>query len=560
MGNVHSIRARTIHADGTIVEFDGKIYEREIVKARGFKYLAKTFSLSDVQPGSIIEYHYMVDLKEGFVFDSHWTLSQELFTKHAKFSLKRYPYLILQWTWPNGLPEGSTLPTKEGDTVRLESQNIPAFQIEDDMPPPDSLRFKVDFIYGEADPEKDPDKFWKKQAVRINEEVEGFIAKHKAIDDAVPRIVSPSDSPEEKLQKIYARVQQLRNTSYELEKTEKEQKREKEKEIKSAEDVWKQGRGNWVQINWTFLALARAAGFEASALMIASRNDGFFNPKLRRISDLDTNAVLLMVKGSEVYLDPGTIFTSFGFLPAGETGAKGLKLDKDGGKWVTTPTPESFASQIERKADLKLDSDGSLQGKLSVKYSGLEAAWRRYEEHYDDEASRKKFIEDDVKAFVPTGAEIELLNKPDWTSSAPTLVADFTIKVRGWVSEAGRRALFPVGLFSAAEKHACESTVRVHPLYYLYKFQKLDDIRIELPVGWQVSSLPQPLANDAILISYSSKAESDKGALHIQRLLKSDLVSLGQENYQMLRNFYQTVRNGDEQQIVLQPGGTAAAN
>ncbi len=42
--NVHSIKARTIRPDGTIVNFDGKIYEKEIVKARGLKYLAKTIS------------------------------------------------------------------------------------------------------------------------------------------------------------------------------------------------------------------------------------------------------------------------------------------------------------------------------------------------------------------------------------------------------------------------------------------------------------------------------------------------------------------------------------
>lgn len=557
---VQNIRARTIHPDGTIVEFDGKVFDKEIVKARGFKYLAKTFSLPDVQPGSIIEYHYVLEFKEGYVFDSHWILSEELYTKHARFSLVKNPWMIMQMTWPNGLPEGSSLPTKEGFLVRLESQNIPAFQIEDDMPPPDSLRYKVDFIYGEADPENDPEKFWKKQGIRINGEVEKFVEKHKVIDAAIGGIVSPGDSPEVRLQKLYARAQQIRNISFELEKTEQEHKREKEKEIKNADEVWKQGRGNWVQVNWTFLALARAAGFDAYAVILASRNGGTFNPKLRRISDLNSNAVLVMLKGAEVYLDPGTIFTAFGFLPAGNMGTTGLQLDKDGGKWVTTKTPESAASQIIRKADLKLDADGALQGKLSVTYTGLEAAWRRFEERYEDEASHRKFLEDNVKETIPMGAEVELVSKPDWASSAPTLVAEFTLKVPGWVSAAGRRELLPVGLFGATEKHLCESAVRLHPLYYQYKFQKVDDIRIELPAGWQVSSLPQAVTRDIILATYNSKVENDKGTLHLERLLKSDLVSLGREHYEMLRGFYQAVRNGDEQQIVLQPGGTAGSN
>ena len=56
--NILDVRARTIHPDGSIVNFDGKIFEKTIIKASGMKYLAKTFTLPDAHPGSIIEYSY----------------------------------------------------------------------------------------------------------------------------------------------------------------------------------------------------------------------------------------------------------------------------------------------------------------------------------------------------------------------------------------------------------------------------------------------------------------------------------------------------------------------
>src|SRR5580704_12844932 len=110
--SIVNIRARTVRQDGSSTVYDGKIYEKEIVKARGFKYLAKTFTLSDVQPGSIIEYHYMIDFAENKIFDSNWMLSSDLFTKSAKFTLKPYGQFPLQWSWPNGLPEGTKPPVK----------------------------------------------------------------------------------------------------------------------------------------------------------------------------------------------------------------------------------------------------------------------------------------------------------------------------------------------------------------------------------------------------------------------------------------------------------------
>ena len=191
-------------------------------------------------------------------------------------------------------------------------------------------------------------------------------------------------------------------------------------------------------------------------------------------------------------------------------------------------------------------------------YSGLEAAWRRLEERHEDDTNRKKFLEDDVKGMIPAGIELDLTNKPDWSSSSPTLVAEFDLKVPGWVSGAGRRALLTVGLFGAIEKHTCELTSRVHPLYYHFMSQKQDDIRIQLPLGWQINSLPKPLLNDAKVMLYSLKIEDDKGTVHVERRLRSDLISLEQKYYPALRNFYQSVRSGDEQQIVLQPGGAVA--
>jgi hypothetical protein len=49
-GNIHNIKARTVRPDGSIVNFEGKAFDKTIVKAKGLKFLAKTFTLPDVHP------------------------------------------------------------------------------------------------------------------------------------------------------------------------------------------------------------------------------------------------------------------------------------------------------------------------------------------------------------------------------------------------------------------------------------------------------------------------------------------------------------------------------
>jgi hypothetical protein len=558
-----NIRARTIHPDGSVVNFDGKVYEKEIVKGRGIKVLAKTFTFSDVQPGNIVEYHYMIDYVEGYVYDSHWILSDELFTKAGRFTLKPSLDFRLRWSWPNGLPPGAN-PPAEGKgvnaVIHMEANNIPAFQLEDDMPPEEGMKFRVDFNYSEGVMETEPEKFWKKEGKKHYDYAEGFAGKRKAMEEAVGTIVGASDTPEVKLQKIYARVQKIRNVGYEVQKTEQEQKRAKEKGASNAEDVLKRGYGDGNQITLLFLGLARAAGLDASAAWISTRDDHFFSKNIMRAGDLHTYVVAVKLSGKDVYFDPGTLYTPFGMLPWAETSCQGLKLDKDGGTWIMTSLPESSDSQIERKADLKLTQEGSLEGKLKVTYSGLEAAELRVEERNQDDTTRKKLLEDLVRYSVPAAIEVELTNKPDWSSTDEKLVAEFDFKVPGWVSGAGSHALMPVGIFGAPEKHLYEHTTRVHPLYYHFMAQKVDDVTIELPLGWKVSNLPKPGGRDAKLLVYTMKADENNGTLHIERRLKSDLVILEPKYYPTVRNFYESVRTGDEEQIVLQPLGTGARN
>lgn len=563
-GNIVSIHARTIEPDGTVVNFSGKAFDKSIVKARGVKYLAKTFTLPDVQVGSVLEYFYTTDLSEKFILDSHWILSNELFTKHAKFSLKPYTsdYLPVgvRWTW-NKLPAGTAPPAEAPNhVINLEASDIPAFQTEDYMPPENEMKSRVDFIYSEDTFEKEPDKYWKKVGKKRNDQLESFIGKRKAMDQALAEIVSPGDSPELKLQKIYARVQQIRNTSYEERKSEQEQKRDKEKDPGNVEAIWKKQYGNGQELTWLFLALARAAGFEASGMWLADRSNYFFVPQTMDGRRLDANVVVVKLNGKDAFFDPGAAFTPFGMLPWVETAVKGLKLDKDGGTWLETSLPASAESEIQRKAQLKLGETGELEGKLTVSYTGLEASHRRVEERLADEAERKKFLEDAVREAIPVACDVELTNHPDWKSSSAPLVAEYTLKVTGWVSGAGRRALLPVGLFGAHEKHLFDYADRVHPIYFKYPFQLIDDISIDMPLGWQITTVPKPQKLDAKAITYVLEANNDKGTLHLSRILDIDFLLLPSNTYANLRKIFQIVRTGDEEQVILQPGGSTASN
>ena len=374
--SIRGLQARVIRPDGGIVEFDGTVYEKPLVKARGVRMMSKSFTLPGVEVGSIIEYRYRRTMPYGWAFNSRWLLSDDLFTRHAVFSLRPADNLLLRWSWPLGLPPDTKPPAKERGLIRLETRDVPAFVTEEYMPPEDVMKFRVEFVYeGDDSDQKEEAAYWKAFGKRSNTNVQRFI-KARALEQEVARLVQPGDSSETKARKLYARALQIRNLSFERAATEQETEREKLADNRDAGDVLEHGYAYADEVTWFFHGLLRAAKLDSSLVLVSTRDDNFFNPYLMNARDLNTCVVHVNLGDKSVYLDPGVPFMPFGYLPWSETAVKGLRLNADGGQWVNTTVPASAESRVERKAAMKLES-GTLEGKVTVTYTGLEASWRR---------------------------------------------------------------------------------------------------------------------------------------------------------------------------------------
>jgi Domain of Unknown Function with PDB structure (DUF3857) len=557
--SIRGIEARTVRPDGSVVKFDGTVYEKPIANSRGAKLLAKTFTMPEVQAGSIIEYRYRHHEAYGYVFDSHWILSQELFTRYAKFSLVPYPYYALQWSWPRGLPDGSTNPVKDHGRIRLETHDVPAFVTEQLMPPENELKYRVDFIYlVDESPQSDPVKFWKLYGRKTFSHLEKFVDERKAMERALAQIVQATDSPEVKLHKIYARVVRMRNVSFERKKSEEETKRENWKAAHDVEDVWNRGAGDAFELTYLFLALTRAAGFHADLALVSTRDQYFFDRHMMNPRQLNSNLVIVTVDGKDLYLDPGVPFTPFGLLPWYESGVQALRLDDKGGSWMTIPLPPASASRIERKAQLKLDRGGTLAGKVSIRFTGLEAAWRRVNERNEDDTDRNQLLEEQIRNSVPSGIKVTLTNTPDWSSFEEPLLVEYDLEIPGWAAAAGQRQLLKVGLFGNEDDRTFEHGIRTQPMYFDFPYERADDIAIDMPADTKVGSLPKSQKIADPKMSYGLSAEVRDHSVHLSRDISVGLLLVEAKYYSVVRDFFQSVRTGDEEQLVLVPVGTVA--
>ena len=556
---IRDVKARTVRPDGSSVEFKGEIFEKTIVKGRflgqNVKFLAKTFSLPDVQVGSIIEYRYREQWDPTRFPTRRWLVQRELPIRRAVFTRKRYREMDVRWITFR-IPK-EKLPQEGRDgIIRMELENIPPFQEEDFMPPEEELKMRVDFYY--ALRMKPPEEFWEDLGKQLRKIAEGFIGKHDDIAREVATIVSPGDPPEAKLRKLYARAQQIRNLNYERFKTEKEEKREKLKDNSNVKDVLKNGYASGWAINCFFVALARAAGFEASVAYLAGRHAYFFNPQYLDEDQLNAYVAIVRINGQDVFLDPATKFAPYGLLSWSQTGVRGLKLNKQGGEFVQSPLPDSSFGLAERKASLKLLDDGTLEGELHVLYHGQAALSRRVSDYQEDETGRRKTREEEIKSWLPDGATVEIRQIVGFDEPEQPLRVDCAVRLPGFAMATGRRMLLPFSVFHAGRTNPLQSTNRIHPVYFHYPFRDVDEITITLPDGFQLEGLPSPRTLSSPVINFTSASKSPAAnTLLLERRFAMEGIYYAPEMYAALRQFYTGVKTADEEHIILRAKDTA---
>ena len=90
--HLDSVSGRTIHADGSIVNFEGKPFDKTVEKGPSIRINVKSFTLPDVQVGSIIEYRYSLRYDDNRYVSPEWTIQMNLFQKHATFKYTPFQF------------------------------------------------------------------------------------------------------------------------------------------------------------------------------------------------------------------------------------------------------------------------------------------------------------------------------------------------------------------------------------------------------------------------------------------------------------------------------------
>lgn len=565
---IAGISGRTIHADGSTVPFEGKPFDKTVEKSGGIRINVKSFTLPDVQVGSIIDYRFSLRYQDHILLPPEWEVQRELFQRKAYFKFipfQNHGSMYIQLAhgqianglaWcsflSNGMqPQRHELPVSTfatthdvGFWVDLNMNDIPAFVEEPYMPPPNMLKLRVYFYYQQN---TKMDDYWKAEGKFWNKDVEEFVAKNRGVDDAVAKIVSPSDSPEQKVRKIYAFVGSLENQDYIPERTKQEDKVLDLKVIKGADNVLENRSGTHDELNRLFISMVRAAGIPASLMWVPNRDRDIFIKEYLSTRQLESEIAAVQLGGKDVFLDPGTKFCPYGILDWRYTGVNGLRQTPKGADIGPTAQPTYTQSVTTRMARISLDEHGIANGTISLMFKGSAAMHRRQTGGKTDAEGRKKLMEDELRTILPGNSEISLTNSPDWDNAEAPLIAQFHVSCPFAVA-AGKRLMLQQHFFEVNEKPRFPATERKNAVYFHVPWQEADEVHITIPAGMEVESLAP---DDTVKLEYALYKVQHKKEAPDKIFSRRDLIMaagiFAPTEYKELKGFFDKIKSDDDQ-------------
>jgi hypothetical protein len=204
------------------------------------------------------------------------------------------------------------------------------------------------------------------------------------------------------------------------------------------------------------------------------RDQTLLVPELRQPDSIITQVVL----GTEhLYFDPAVPGTPFGLLPWKKTDCKARFV----GWGQTTPVAVSADAVIARKAELRVTEDGTLNGHVKVSFHRQEALQRRLAGMVLDDSARQAEFEKEAKAWFPSETEIGAIEVKNWEDTEAPIELHFEVTIPDFAVSAGRRLLLSSGIFQTQRKQLFQNARRVHPAYFRYPWQEIDEVVLGLP-------------------------------------------------------------------------------
>lgn len=253
--------------------------------------------------------------------------------------------------------------------------------------------------------------------------------------------------------------------------------------------------------------------------------------------------------GRLLIFDPTDEQTPLGDLAFDLQGSLALIDSKNETDLVRMPVTPPEMNQLERVATFELRADGGISGKIQDQAKGQTAAMMRSEFR---KLSKPEFT-GTIERWLTSGATSARLNKMEPIDNTAeghfTLHVEFSAESYGQLMQ-NRLMIFKPVVVSRREGLALTAPTRKHPVV-LGNSAYSETVRVQLPSGFEVDEVPDPVKIQTSFGSYVTSYEVKGNELVFKRQLSHQATVISPAEYEVVRKFFESIRAAENAPVVL---------
>jgi hypothetical protein len=528
-----------VDANGNIqtTKLDKKLVYTKKLNA---KYSEQSFTLPDVQVGSIVEYKYSV--RNGG--DRYWNLQKSIPVRYSKYEIN-FPSAVDVLIRPL-----CSLPyeTKDNSTTlrtikSFAMANIPAFHDEKYITCKDDYLQKIEayviaFTYqGRRYPFM---KSWPKIAEELNDD-EDF---GRQLNKEIPR-TAELDAELKVLKNDYLKMVAIHNYVRRNMTWDGINNIWAQNGVKSA---WKDKSGTSGEINLILVNLLKDAGLQAYPMMVSTRDNGMLATTFPTFESFNKVMAYVELNDKRYVLDGTDKYTPACLMPEDIMCTEGFVLDPNQMykfRWVQVwDSAKMDKNTVVVQA--WLNSEGKMQGKTSIR-------------SYDyARIKRAPYIKQDKNDFlsrfyIPDNSGIAIDSLEFRNENIDTLPLEQAFKFSTTVSQSGEYSYFSTSLFSGLKSNPFIADNRFSDVFFgtNQTFNLVGNFSI--PDGYQFDELPKnirfSLPDKSLVVTRMMAASGN--VLNTRITIEFKRPFYTPEEYADLKEFYKKMYSLLDEQIVI---------
>jgi hypothetical protein len=512
----------------------------------------------DAEPGAVFGYQSVTE-DRSITSQESWFFQDDLPTLDSRFTLA----LPAGWHATDVIFNHEKIaPTVAGSTYMWELKNLPPIPSEPASPAWTNIAPRLAVSYFPAEGAQAPNvrtfANWTDVSRWVSELADPQADSNDALATKAMQLTATSKTELEKIQAIARFVQTIQYISIDFNVG-----RGGGIRPRPATQVLAKNYGDCKDKANLMRAMLKAVGIKSYLVAIYSGDPNFvreewaypsqFNHCIIAVQISDATKAPTVIThpklGRLLIFDATDDATPVGDLPDDEQGSLALIVAGDDGSLVRMPTTPPESNQLERTAEVTLSSDGSIAATLHERFVGQAATGARREFRALSRPDYAGVIEHWITRGA-TGAKVSKVEPADDREAGRfALDVDFTAAGYGQLMQ-GRLLVFKPAIVSRSEFLNFTGGKREHPVV-LSSHAFSESVKVNLPAGFDVDELPDPVKLDAPFGTYSASYEVKDGQLRFTRSFVQRATTIPADQYAQVRGFFERIRAAEQSPVVL---------